>query len=394
MKMRMDYEYDIFISYPYKEDGEVYADMIEDWVESCLIPRLYNWVRMDRGHNVLITSGRHAIRGGDIWPQRLQEVLARSRILVPLFCPLYFKSDWCQKELLVFLRRAETLNLRINGKCPLVVPITIYKTPNLPSAVEKIQSIDCRKYMMYSEELVSSDLSKFGKLLKNWAPDIEEKIQNAPPWQGSWLDEPFPEVESRDGSNVTRNFASEDIPNERVLIRDHDDGPTVTQAFASETTPGASEFTHDHDYTTVLALMDRFLDAAEVDEARQFGQLFLTKDGYPVAALIFDHAVNRIGQTHPFLSRMLANRAYSLIGLERFHEAVGCLKQVRELRAADGTFRSWHAVALAYAYYRLGKNRKYSDWLAYARRRPEEYAMRINGFAEYYPEIAEALVAS
>ena len=93
----MAWEYDVFVSYVSRGDEG-------RWVREVLIPPLAEELTNVHARELTIWHDRD-IEGGDLWPERLRQVLDRSRLMIGVFSPSYFRSRWCTWELATMLAR-------------------------------------------------------------------------------------------------------------------------------------------------------------------------------------------------------------------------------------------------------------------------------------------------
>jgi hypothetical protein len=114
MSSTADFEHDVFISYAHI-DNEPLAEGLKGWVET-LHERLRVRLAQLLGEEASIWRDRK-LQGNDIFADTLIDRVARSAILVSVISPRYVRSEWCQRELDEFSRRAEMdARLRIGDK--------------------------------------------------------------------------------------------------------------------------------------------------------------------------------------------------------------------------------------------------------------------------------------
>src|SRR5688572_8465137 len=97
-----DYAYDVFLSYHCKEP-------VLGWVREQFQPTLEEWLTQELARDAKIFLDATDIGTGDTWPVRLQHALQRSRVLVPVFSPTYFRRPWCVAELYSMRAREDLL---------------------------------------------------------------------------------------------------------------------------------------------------------------------------------------------------------------------------------------------------------------------------------------------
>ena len=73
--------------------------------------------------------------------------MARSKVLVPLFCRSYFGSRWCVQEFALMVKREEMTGFNSDTNSQrLIIPALIHDGEHLPDNAKKIQSCDLREY--------------------------------------------------------------------------------------------------------------------------------------------------------------------------------------------------------------------------------------------------------
>ena len=106
-----------FLSYT-RLDDEFFAGAI-----SALRRRLELAVQVETGEEFKIFQDVDAIAFGEHWPSRLDEALARVRLLIPILTPRWFKSPACRDELTRFLAHEAAA-----GSKELILPIYYVET--------------------------------------------------------------------------------------------------------------------------------------------------------------------------------------------------------------------------------------------------------------------------
>ena len=93
----MAYEHDVFISYRRHGDWP-------GWVRNVFYRLLYHYLSEELGREAHIFLDEN-IRTGTAWPTYLKNALSKSRVLVALWSPQYFSSEWCLTEIASFIAR-------------------------------------------------------------------------------------------------------------------------------------------------------------------------------------------------------------------------------------------------------------------------------------------------
>lgn len=176
----MDYEWDVFISYSHK--GHV-----RDWVKNHFHREL-----MLSLEDVLPDDPRifidHEIPTGSQWPERLEAALLRSRCLVTVWSPPYFRSEWCMAEWVSMRKREATLK-EVNGQSPtLIYPIRFADGDHFPPEANNTQQCkDLSEYGHDGEQFRDTpDYLNFQKEMRTVAKEIATILECAPEWQADW----------------------------------------------------------------------------------------------------------------------------------------------------------------------------------------------------------------
>lgn len=120
------YEFDLFISY--RRRGNPL-----NWVQNHFYPRLRDYLddHLDKDPALFIDVD---MEKGSHWPTCLENALNRTKILVPIYTPQYFRSPWCLAEWKTMAEREELLGLRSDERPQsLIYPILLNDSVNFPA---------------------------------------------------------------------------------------------------------------------------------------------------------------------------------------------------------------------------------------------------------------------
>lgn len=180
--MTDDYQYDIFISYRHA------APML-DWVKAHFYPLLQAWLPnyLPEHHKPEIFVD-FMIEAGTEWPEQLRGALLRSRCLLAIWSPDYFRSQWCKAELETIRERERLLGRRSeDGSNGLLYPLRYADGDHYPDDVKLIQQIDIRDWNTPHEVFRhTAGYVDFDKKVQEIAERLAERILDAPPWDASW----------------------------------------------------------------------------------------------------------------------------------------------------------------------------------------------------------------
>jgi tetratricopeptide (TPR) repeat protein len=147
----------------------------------------------------------------------------------------------------------------------------------------------------------------------------------------------------------------------------------------------AAEVDPRGDSDFAFSALEALLNAAQSDVAKNLANAFLKVRRYDVSLRMFDQIMNRVGDERS--KSLLQYRAYSLMGLGRYGEAVQDLEVIRAT-GNDGLYDFWPRLALAYCHLKLGRNREFEAalGLAVAWHGASEYRNVVGGL---YPELVD-----
>jgi hypothetical protein len=175
------YEYDVFLSYSR-------AGGWSDWVIAHFRPIVQHWLTSELGREAQIFQDTRDIVPGDRWPERIENALGSSKIMIALLSRNYFSSEWCVRELGSMYARAE--HFRENGLSGRIIfPVAIHdsdpnEVPELVRSLE-IKGIQdfCDPFMHPkgdTREQLSSALRAF---CRHAAMEIESLPANSAQWR-------------------------------------------------------------------------------------------------------------------------------------------------------------------------------------------------------------------
>ena len=173
------YEFDLFISY--RRRGNPHQ-----WVRNHFFPRLRDCLddHLDKDPALFIDE---SLEKGANWPIGLQNALNRTKILVPIYSPQYFRSKWCLAEWHTMAERERLLGLNsVERPQGLIYPILFSDSDNFPDYArwhswknfKKLNRPDpvfqrTTKWMSFHRkvEAVAMDLANLLPQVPDWRPD-------------------------------------------------------------------------------------------------------------------------------------------------------------------------------------------------------------------------------
>lgn len=139
----------------------------------------------------------------------------------------------------------------------------------------------------------------------------------------------------------------------------------------------------------VFRTVDKLLQLGDPWSAINVGRAFLKRKDYEKSSKVFEYMSDKIEPASEAYYKLLANLAYSQIGLDRYAEAIENLLRVKKTKRGRN-FGPWHALALAYAFLKTKNLAKSEEWVDYVRRNGAR-DLDLEFFEELYPEMASQI---
>jgi hypothetical protein len=176
------YEYDVFLSYTRSGGGEV-------WVRDHFYRALCQWLGNETADEPRIFVDWNQ-QTGVSWPDNLERALLRSKVMVAVFSPPYFRSEWCLAEWESMLERHRTLGYgTADHPRHLVLPVRYADGKHYPPEAQAAQQRDFtpwNKPLPYEIYSRSRDYVEFYTAVQKFAEEVAERIAGAPPWDPTW----------------------------------------------------------------------------------------------------------------------------------------------------------------------------------------------------------------
>jgi hypothetical protein len=178
--MDSGYEYDLFISYRRR-------DPVLGWMKNHFLPQLQQWLPqcVAEEPRIFIDFG---LETGTDWPLSLQRALKRSKCLLPILTPEYFRSSWCRSEWESMIERERQLELRTESNpLTLIYPVRFFDGEHFPPEAQQMQWYDLSawNYPVLSFAQTESFLH-FIVAMQNLARELARITLAAPEWQPGW----------------------------------------------------------------------------------------------------------------------------------------------------------------------------------------------------------------
>jgi hypothetical protein len=157
-----------------------------DWVKNHFHPileqRLPDGLPVDHETKIFVDWD---IETGSAWPAKLSQALKKSRCILPIWSPQYFRSDWCLAEWKTMMERERLLGLRTEQRPEgLVFPVTFADGEHFPQEARDTQPKDLRKWNIPHPVFRETvDYVEFDKQVQLLVNELARMIQRAPAWQ-------------------------------------------------------------------------------------------------------------------------------------------------------------------------------------------------------------------
>ncbi len=169
------YEFDVFVSF----DSSM---LLKEWVPH-FVAMLRNQLEVQLPGPLAIFADLHEIDLGSRWQDEIMRQLLRSRVMLALITPRYFRRQSTAREFLTFLRRTQAVDRSV------LFPVMLagnYK--EFPPQVQQLQLFDMSKFrMQHLPNMLSSGLyaewvEEIGRIAELLVPMLER----APPFDPDW----------------------------------------------------------------------------------------------------------------------------------------------------------------------------------------------------------------
>ena len=174
------YTYDVFVSYRHKQP-------VMDWVKNHFFPLLEQWLPngLPIEHEPRIFVDWDEIETGSAWPAKLRQALSRSRCILPIWSPDYFRSAWCLAEWKTMMERERLLGLRTEERPDgLIFPVVYFDGEHFPQEARQVQSRDLSKWNTpYPVFRDTADYVEFDRQVQMLVNELAGMIRRAPEWE-------------------------------------------------------------------------------------------------------------------------------------------------------------------------------------------------------------------
>ena len=177
----MGYEYDIFMSYPR-------AGQVGSWVQKHFLPVLRECLIAHLADEPRIFVD-YTQPTGVQWPDNIKNALLKSRLMVAVWTPPYFRSHWCVAEWCSMLEREQSLAQ--SGCKPdrgLVYPVIYSDGKHFDQKARETQYRKDLSNFTYPYDCFKDSTAylRFHDTIMTISQEIEEHLSEIPDWQPDW----------------------------------------------------------------------------------------------------------------------------------------------------------------------------------------------------------------
>jgi hypothetical protein len=175
----MDYEYDFFLSYPSRAAAG-------RWVLNHFYPVLKEELESEDADSTVFCWTENEV--GSVWPERLKDAHARSKLLIAVLTPPYFyKSAWCRAEWDTMIQRQQDAGLKVSADQSLICPVLYSDGEHYPDEAKKISHFDFREWAFPERQFQDThDYITFRRKVREFAKVILNRRNLAPAWSDKW----------------------------------------------------------------------------------------------------------------------------------------------------------------------------------------------------------------
>ncbi|MAS96466.1 MAG: hypothetical protein CMO55_25030 [Verrucomicrobiales bacterium] len=192
----MSYEYDIFLSYCGKDEAC-------EWVRRHFHPMLSGKLGQEMPDAPRIFIDRE-MENGVRWRNTILRALRHSRILLAIWNPAYFRSEWCQAEWQTILERERAEN--VPGHEPGYLYSVIYGDGEyFPDEAAARQDTKFHEHAYSSAAYAESkEYIEFEKAVTQVAKKIAARLMTVPEWRDDWPTMDPDTVQMKEMKRVTK----------------------------------------------------------------------------------------------------------------------------------------------------------------------------------------------
>jgi hypothetical protein len=169
------YEYDVYMSYSRRGS-------VPTWLFNHFLPKLRDALTDEMSTEPRIFVDQN-LATGTAWPANMERALLRSRLMVALFSPAYFRSQWCLAEWMTIADRERA----VGDTHGLIIPVLYAGGTQFPDYARERRWADFKAWnvpdMVFSQTLAYGE---FHRAVGQLAADIVRKLETVPEWDDTW----------------------------------------------------------------------------------------------------------------------------------------------------------------------------------------------------------------
>jgi len=166
-----------------------------EWVDDIFFPLFQAYLREALNKEVTIFKDSKEIQNGNDWRLSVRKALIHSKVMVSIFSPAYFRSEWCIREFATIDHRQRKLGfLSVENPTGLIVPLRLFDGEHFPDYANSLQMLNCVDFNRIGGGVKQTNLyiELQGKL-QEWAYDVAAAIERSPEWNSEWTSEDWVE---------------------------------------------------------------------------------------------------------------------------------------------------------------------------------------------------------
>jgi len=174
------YEFDVFVSYIRR--GNPYS-----WVSNHFLPRLRDCLADQLADEPTVFVDEEMERAAN-WPARLEQALNRTKVMVAVLSPQYFRSPWCLAEWDTMVERERQLGM-FTAEQPqgLIYPVLFSDSDTFPDAVKVRGWRDLKPWNQPDPVFQQTvEWTGFHQQMSEIAVDLAKKLPRIPDWRPGW----------------------------------------------------------------------------------------------------------------------------------------------------------------------------------------------------------------
>lgn len=194
----MAYKYDVFLSYNRKFPHG-------DWVNDLFYPLFKSYLDDALNKDVQIFKDSQEIQTGNDFNLKIRNALVHSKIMVSIFSPSYFRSEWCMREFSTIFHRQKSLGfLTLENPAGLIIPLRLFDGEHYPDYARSLQMLDCIDFNMVGPCVKQAQIYlDLQKKLQVWVYEVAKAVNSAPNFDSNWLKEEWVENPYENNSIMT-----------------------------------------------------------------------------------------------------------------------------------------------------------------------------------------------